>query len=158
MARSVKKDTYTALPFTGRGKYARTGYVSPIDATLEVIGGKYKVAILFHLKDGARRFGELRRLVPTATQRMLTTQLRQLERDALITRKVFAEVPPRVNYALSAEGKSLLPILTAMCEWGNRRIAAKRRSWKLNVRSAVLERMFDLRRRSGPAIRDRESL
>jgi DNA-binding HxlR family transcriptional regulator len=53
---------------------------------------------------------------------MLTTQLRELERDALITRKVFAEVPPRVNYALSAEGKSLLPILTAMCEWGKRRI------------------------------------
>ena len=57
-----------------------------------------------------------------ATQRMLTTQLRELERDALITRKVFAEVPPRVNYALSSEGKSLLPILTAMCEWGKRRI------------------------------------
>ena len=122
MARSIKNDTDHAGPSTARGKYARTGYVSPIDATLEVIGGKYKVAVLFHLKDGARRFGELRRLVPTATQRMLTTQLRELERDALITRKVFAEVPPRVDYALSAEGKSLLPILTAMCEWGKRRI------------------------------------
>ena len=54
---------------------------------------------------------------------MLTTQLRELERDSLITRKVFAEIPPRVNYALSAEGKSLLPILTAMCEWGKRRIS-----------------------------------
>jgi DNA-binding HxlR family transcriptional regulator len=102
MTRSIKKDTCTAGPSVARGKY--------------------KEAILFHLKDGARRFGELRRLVPTATQRMLTTQLRELERDALITRKVFAEVPPRVNYALSAEGKSLLPILTAMCEWGKRRI------------------------------------
>jgi DNA-binding HxlR family transcriptional regulator len=122
MTRSIKNDTGHAGPSTPRGKYARTGYVSPIDATLELIGGKYKVALLFHLKDGARRFGELRRLVPTATQRMLTTQLRELERDALITRKVFAEVPPRVNYALSAEGKSLLPILTAMCEWGKRRI------------------------------------
>jgi DNA-binding HxlR family transcriptional regulator len=122
VTRSIKNDTDHAGPSTARGKYARTGYVSPIDATLEVIGGKYKVAVLFHLKDGARRFGELRRLVPTATQRMLTTQLRELERDALITRKVFAEVPPRVDYALSAEGKSLLPILTAMCEWGKRRI------------------------------------
>ena len=122
MTRSIKKDTHTMGPSAARGKYARTGYVSPIDATLEVIGGKYKVAALFHLKNGARRFGELRRLVPTATQRMLTTQLRELERDALITRKVFAEVPPRVDYALSAEGKSLLPILTAMCEWGKRRI------------------------------------
>ena len=122
MTCSIKNDTDHAGPSTARGKYARTGYVSPIDATLEVIGGKYKVAALFHLKNGARRFGELRRLVPTATQRMLTTQLRELERDALITRKVFAEVPPRVDYALSAEGKSLLPILTAMCEWGKRRI------------------------------------
>jgi DNA-binding HxlR family transcriptional regulator len=128
MTRSIKNDTDHAAPSTARGKYARTGYVSPIDATLEVIGGKYKVAVLFHLKDGVRRFGELRRLVPTATQRMLTTQLRELERDALITRKVFAEVPPRVDYALSAEGKSLLPILTAMCEWGKRRIKTRQKA------------------------------
>ena len=68
-----------------------------------------------------------------ATQRMLTTQLRELERDALITRKVFAGVPPRANYALSSEGKSLLPILTAMCEWGSgASSAAKRSSWRLN--------------------------
>jgi DNA-binding HxlR family transcriptional regulator len=120
-ASSVKKDTGTDAP---RGKYARTGYVSPIDATLEVIGGKYKVAILFHLKDGLRRFGELRRLVRTATQRMLTN-LRELESDGLITRKIFAEIPPRVEYSLSGEGKSLLPVLEEMCEWGKRRMARR---------------------------------
>jgi len=128
LTNSAARDRFRALRFNSRrsgGANTILPKVTPArvaNATLEVIGGKYKVAVLFHLKDGARRFGELRRLVPTATQRMLTTQLRELERDALITRKVFAEVPPRVDYAPSAEGKSLLPILTAMCEWGKRRI------------------------------------
>jgi len=73
---------------TPKGKYARTGYISPIDAALEVIGGKYKVAVLYHLRESAVRFGELRRLVPSATQRMLTKQLRELERDGMIRREL----------------------------------------------------------------------
>src|SRR5271167_5203884 len=105
------------------GKYARTGYATPIDATLEVIGGKYKVAILYHLCKGVQRFGELRRLVPLATQRMLTNQLRELESDKLIHRQVFAEVPPRVEYSLTAHGKTLVPVLQALCNWGKLRIA-----------------------------------
>ena len=113
-ASSIQKDTKADDP---RGKYARTGYVSPIDATLEVIGGKYKVAILFHLKDGLRRFGELRRLVRTATQRMLTNQLRELESDGLITRTVFPTVPPRVDYELTALGHSLLAPVSALADW-----------------------------------------
>ena len=113
-ASSVKKDTVTDDP---RGKYARTGYVSPIDATLEVIGGKYKVAILFHLKDGLRRFGELRRLVRTATQRMLTNQLRELESDGLITRKIFAEIPPRVEYSLTDRGRELCEAMSPLLTW-----------------------------------------
>jgi DNA-binding HxlR family transcriptional regulator len=88
-----------------QGKYARTGYTSPIDAALQVIGGKYKVAILYHLA----RFGELRRLMPLATSRMLTKQLRELERDGMIRRKVFRQVPPRVDYFLTREGRSLGP-------------------------------------------------
>jgi DNA-binding HxlR family transcriptional regulator len=109
----------------GRGKYSRSGYTSPIDATLEVIGGKYKVAILYHLCQGVQRFGELRRLVPLATQRMLTHQLRELESDKLIHRQVFAEVPPRVEYSLTPYGKTLVPVLQALCNWGKSRIASK---------------------------------
>jgi DNA-binding HxlR family transcriptional regulator len=67
-----------------KGKYARTGYVSPIDAALEIIGGKYKVAILYYIRESVLRFGELRRLMPLATKRMLTKQLRELERDGMI--------------------------------------------------------------------------
>src|SRR5260370_42125920 len=108
-----------------RGKYSRTGYTSPIDATLEVIGGKYKVAILYHLCKGAQRFGELRRLVPLATQRMLTNQLRELERDALIRRQVFADEPPKAEYSLTSVGKTLAPVLPSLCDWGKARIAFK---------------------------------
>ena len=107
-----------------RGKYLRTGYASPIDATLEVIGGKYKVAILYHLCKDAKRFGELRRLVPLATQRMLTNQLRELESDNLIHRRVFAEVPPKVEYSLTPLGKTLVPVLQTLCNWGKSRIAS----------------------------------
>jgi len=105
-----------------QGKYARTGYTSPIDAVLQVIGGKYKVAILYHLRASVIRFGELRRLMPFATARMLTKQLRELERDGMIRRKVFRQVPPRVDYILTKEGQGLVPILESLCEWGKRRI------------------------------------
>jgi DNA-binding HxlR family transcriptional regulator len=115
---SAEKDTVVKSR-----KYSKTGYATPIDATLEVIGGKYKVAILYHLRNGVLRFGELRRLMPSATQRMMTNQLRELERDKLIAREVFKQVPPRVEYSMTESGFSLLPILEAMCEWGKRRIA-----------------------------------
>jgi DNA-binding HxlR family transcriptional regulator len=108
-----------------KGKYARTGYVSPIDAALEIIGGKYKVAILYYIRESVLRFGELRRKMPLATKRMLTKQLRELERDGMIDRKVFRQVPPRVDYSLTKEGKSIVPILEDLCEWGKRRITKK---------------------------------
>ena len=107
---------------TPKRKYARSGYDSPIDAVLEVIGGKYKVAILYHLRGSVVRFGELHRLMPLATKRMLTKQLRELEGDGMITRKVFRQVPPRVDYSLTKEGRSIAPILDELCEWGKRRI------------------------------------
>jgi DNA-binding HxlR family transcriptional regulator len=123
MTHSIKKDTAVSGP----RKYSKTGYATPIDATLEVIGGKYKVAILYHLRNGALRFSELRRAMPAATQRMVTNQLRELERDKLISREVFRQVPPRVEYTMTKGGLSLLPILEAMCEWGKKRIAVTKK-------------------------------
>lgn len=92
----------------------------PVAATLEVIGGKWKPLILFHLREKSMRFSELRRVVPQATQKMLTQQLRDLERDGIVSRKVYAVVPPKVDYSLTAYGRTLKPLLGLMCEWGAR--------------------------------------
>jgi DNA-binding HxlR family transcriptional regulator len=92
----------------------------PVAVALEVIGGKWKPLILYQLRDGPMRFGELRRVVPQATQKMLTQQLRELERDGIINRKVYAVVPPKVNYSLTSYGQSLKPLLGLMCDWGTR--------------------------------------
>ncbi|ABD88958.1 winged helix-turn-helix transcriptional regulator [Rhodopseudomonas palustris] len=90
----------------------------PVEVTLDLIDGKWKGVILYHLQEGRLRFGELRKKMPGITQRMLTKQLRALEDDALVTRKVFAEVPPRVEYALSETGLRLRPVIDALRRWG----------------------------------------
>lgn len=92
----------------------------PVVRTLDVIGGRWKPTILWYLKDGSRRFNELRRLMPAITQRMLTLQLRALEADGVVERTVHDEVPPRVEYALSRYGWTLWPVLEAMEVWGER--------------------------------------
>jgi len=90
-----------------------------MDATIDVIGGKWKPLIIYELNEETLRFSELLgRLQPKITQRMLTKQLRQLEADGLITRKVYTQVPPKVEYSLTETGKSLLPILDLLCKWG----------------------------------------
>jgi DNA-binding HxlR family transcriptional regulator len=94
-------------------------YNCPVEATLGVIGGKWKVLILYYLKEEKiMRFGKLKRLIPEITQKMLTQQLRELEADGLITRKVYAQVPPKVEYSFTKYGESLEPILKLMFEWG----------------------------------------
>lgn len=90
----------------------------PVEATLELIGGKWKGIVLFYLLDGRIRFGDLKRKIGCVTQRMLTKQLRELEVDGLIVRTVYAEVPPKVEYELTPKGKSLQPIVIALKEWG----------------------------------------
>ncbi|GAA2793410.1 helix-turn-helix domain-containing protein [Saccharopolyspora taberi] len=89
-----------------------------IEAAMAVVGGKWKLAILNHLFDGTRRFGELGRALPGITQRMLTRQLRELEADGLVHRTVHPEVPPKVEYSVTAIGQSLRPIAAQLQEWG----------------------------------------
>ena len=89
-----------------------------VEATLSVIGGRWKPILLCRLLEGRKRFGELCRLVPNATQRMITLQLRELEADGIISRHVFPEVPPRVEYEVTEFGQSLAPIIETMQGWG----------------------------------------
>lgn len=90
----------------------------PVEACFEVIGGKWKGVILFHLLGGTKRFNELLRLIPGITQRMLTRQLRELEDDGIVSRKVYAEVPPKVEYSLTEFGWSLEELLRHLQQWG----------------------------------------
>ncbi|KAB7666060.1 winged helix-turn-helix transcriptional regulator [Bacillus sp. B1-b2] len=97
-------------------------YNISVEATLEVIGGKWKCVILCHLTHGKKRTSELKRLMPNITQKMLTQQLRELEEDGVINRIIYQQIPPKVEYELSDYGKSLEPILTALCNWGENHI------------------------------------
>lgn len=90
----------------------------PVAATLELIGGKYKALILWHLSDKTMRFSQLKKAIGGATPKMLTQQLRELESCKLIHREVFPVIPPRVEYSLTELGRSLLPVLVAMRDWG----------------------------------------
>jgi DNA-binding HxlR family transcriptional regulator len=92
----------------------------PAEATLRVIGGSWKVPILWHLAKETKRFSQLQRDLQGVTQKMLTQQLRELERHEVVARKVYPQVPPKVEYSLTPRGRSLLPIVASMCEWGKR--------------------------------------
>ena len=92
--------------------------ICPVHTTLELIGGKYKALILWHLSNGKLRFSELQKAITGATPKMLTQQLRELEAQALIHREVFPVIPPKVEYSLTDLGKSLMPVLIAMRDWG----------------------------------------
>ncbi|MGW0249776.1 winged helix-turn-helix transcriptional regulator [Nocardia goodfellowii] len=107
----------------------------PIEVTLDVIGGKWKGMVLYQLMAGTARFNELRRVIPGATPRMLTLQLRELERDGVITRTVYPEVPPRVEYELTEFGRSLGPLLELMEQWGER--------YLVEIRDAVPARVAE---------------
>ena len=91
----------------------------PVETTIELIGGKYKALILWHLSAGTLRFSELQKVITNATSKMLTQQLRELESNALIHREVFPVIPPKVEYSLTELGKSLIPVLIAMRDWGS---------------------------------------
>jgi DNA-binding HxlR family transcriptional regulator len=92
----------------------------PIRTTLDVIDSKWKPLILFYLTDGPKRFSDLKRSIPDVTQKMLTDRLRELEKDGIVHREVYPQVPPKVEYSLTAYGKTLKPVLKAMCAWGTK--------------------------------------
>ncbi|NIK71372.1 helix-turn-helix domain-containing protein [Paenibacillus sp. BK720] len=100
--------------------------VCPVTETQNVIAGKWKIIILWHLRE-TRRFGELQRLVPGISKAILTSQLRELEKDRMVNRVVYQEVPPKVEYSLTEAGEQFLPILERMGEWG-KKYAARRKS------------------------------
>ena len=96
---------------------AEKEYCCPVGAAIDEIGGKWKHPILWALKDDKLRFGEFNKILPTISQRMLTKQLRELEKDNLVNRKVYAEVPSKVEYSLTKKGKAVIPILDAIHNW-----------------------------------------
>ncbi|EIT83704.1 transcriptional regulator [Fictibacillus macauensis ZFHKF-1] len=102
-----------------RDQLLHNGYHCAVEATIDIIGGKWKSVILYHLMSGKKRFNELRKLIPGVTQRMLTLQLRELERDGIIHREIYKQVPPKVEYSLSDFGESIVPVIELMMKWGN---------------------------------------
>jgi len=111
----------------------------PVETTLHVISGRWKTVILFHLFDGTKRFSELLRAMNGITQKMLTQQLREMESDGVVRRRVYPQVPPKVEYSLTSLGQSLKPVVEAMCRWGLRhnQVTARRRSRLTKERAEV---------------------
>jgi DNA-binding HxlR family transcriptional regulator len=92
---------------------------NPVSLPLEIIGGKWKMPIVWSLRAKSMRYGELKKSFPEITHKMLTQQLRELEKDELITRKVYSQIPPKVEYGLNLLGQSVLPVIEILIEWGN---------------------------------------
>jgi DNA-binding HxlR family transcriptional regulator len=93
-------------------------YNSEVSISLSVVGGKWKMPIIWSLGEGAMRYGAIKKAYPNITHKMLTRQLRELEKDEIITRKVYSQVPPKVEYNLTLLGKSVLPVIEMLMEWG----------------------------------------
>lgn len=96
----------------------QTTFNCPVEATVKLMGGKYKSVILWNLADGKLRYSEIHRLIPSATDKVLTQQLKEMEKDGLILREVYPQVPPKTEYSLTDFGRTLMPVLNAMCDWG----------------------------------------
>lgn len=96
-------------------------YHCALDVTMDFIGGKWKTVVLWYLRNERRRFSELKKQIPEITEKMLSLQLKELEKDGIVERKVYAEVPPRVEYFLTEEGKTLIPCVEALAQWGRER-------------------------------------
>ncbi|MBK8722873.1 MAG: helix-turn-helix transcriptional regulator [Saprospiraceae bacterium] len=102
-----------------RYKLDGTFYYCPVDLTLSVIGGRWKGLVFWNLRDGVKRFGELKKILVGINDKMLTQVLRELESSGVVNRKVFENIPPKVEYSLTEEGKKLLPVMQQMSNWGS---------------------------------------
>ncbi|WP_445637448.1 MarR family transcriptional regulator [Nostoc sp. DSM 114161] len=98
-----------------------------VQTTLKILGGKWKILILWHLKDEAKRYSQLKKLIPEITEKMLIQQLRELENDGIINRKVYSDVPLKVGYSFTDYGKTLIPVLKALCDWGQEHLKIMKR-------------------------------
>ncbi len=117
------------MPKDRTNKVSCNNYRCEIELTLEIISGKWKALLLWNLgNEEIIRFNEFRRLIPEITQKMLTQQLRALEEDGLVNRKVYNQVPPMVEYSLTEEGKVLIPILDLMDKWGKNHVLSYKNS------------------------------
>lgn len=108
----------TSLPSRSTAEPPDRSFDCPVEATLHVIGPKWTVLLIWKLLEGAKRYGELRRRVPAVSEKMLSQQLRRLEAAGVVSREVFATVPPRVVYSLTPKGEALAPVVQHMAEWG----------------------------------------
>lgn len=118
----------------------------PVEAAIDLIDGKWKSVVLFHLLSGTLRFNEIRRHIANVTPRMLTNQLRELEADGLIERKVYAQVPPKVEYSLSPLGRSMEPILLALKAWGDANLSRYGKPKGIDPREPATESLAGLAR------------
>jgi len=100
--------------------FKEKSYNNPVELALDIVGGKWKMPILWRLKDGVWRYGELKRSLNRITHKMLTEQLRELENDGLVHRKVYPEIPPKVEYSLTDKGKTVIPVIEKLRDWGIR--------------------------------------
>lgn len=138
---SIKK--YTEGSNQVRNEYGQ--YSCPVEVTIDVIGGKWKAVILFHLLRGPKRFSELKRLLPSITQRMLTLQLRELEDDGIVHREIYQQIPPKVEYSLTDFGRTLEPILLTMLSWGEQytnRIVERKSAQHIATQAEQIVEMF----------------
>jgi DNA-binding HxlR family transcriptional regulator len=118
-----------------------------LDITMAFVGGKWKAVVLWYIRDKPMRFGELKRQIPEITEKMLSLQLKRLESDGLVARKAFAEVPPRVEYSLTLEGRTLRPVLKALALWGRKK-GAKDGAMVRQARKQTLELLKKPRRKT----------
>ena len=93
-------------------------FSSAVELSLNILGGKWKILIIWQLKDSPKRYGELKKSLPGVTHKMLTQQLRELEQDEIISRKVYSEIPPKVEYSLTILGKTIIPVIDLLSDWG----------------------------------------